>query len=90
MDEQIFGIRDLVQDLNPRLHLRLAEAHAQAIGYVWGRQDQGLPGDTADALTFGRIYAEHVHAYMTEKRFNQLNIRDAFESFSRDGVIERS
>jgi len=62
-------------------------AQYQAIGYVWGRQDAGEPGDTILALDFGLAYAARKRAFLTEETFFMPNVRDAYEEWSRTGAI---
>jgi hypothetical protein len=60
----------------------------QAIGYVWGRQDMGEPGDTIRSLDFGRAYAERKRAFLTEESYFLPNIRDAYEQWHATGEIK--
>jgi hypothetical protein len=65
----------------------IAEARAQAIGYVWGRQDMGEAGDTIRSLAFGDAYAERKRAYLAEETCFMPNIRSAYGEWDQTGTI---
>lgn len=66
---------------------QVEQAEAQAIGYVWGRQDMGEPGDTARSIEFGRAYAARKRAFLMQETYFLPNIRDAYEEWARTGAI---
>lgn len=76
---------DLSRD--QRLTIEVELAVHQAIGYVWGRQDRGEPGDTIRSMEFGRAYGTRKRAYLTEESAFMPNIRAAYEEWSRTGII---
>jgi len=61
----------------------------QAIGYVWGRQDMGEPGDTIRSLEFGKAYGQRKCDYLSESSCFMPNIRDAYQEWTRTGEIKR-
>jgi hypothetical protein len=66
----------------------LNQTEAQAIGYVWGRQDAGDGAyDSNAAWYFGQAYRERKRAYLAEESSWMPNIRDAFDYWSRLGEI---
>lgn len=65
-------------------------AQAQAIAYVWGRQDMGEAGDTERSMAFGAAYGAHVRAYEEERHYHKRNIRDAYERWAATGHIEEA
>jgi len=81
---------DMIKGYTPtseRIDREVSLAEYQAIGYVWGRQDAGEPGDTMRSLDFGRAYSERKRAFLTEETYFMPNIRDAYAEWSRSGVI---
>lgn len=55
--------------------------HGKAVGYVWGRQDQGLHirTDGDPSFQFGCHYALMVAEFYAQKRTSYSCIRDEFE-----------
>lgn len=54
-------------------------AHAQAIGYVWGRQDAGEdPGDTGYSLAFGKAVALVASLFESEAIYTKRPLQDTF------------
>lgn len=65
-------------------------SEAQAMAYVWGRQDAGESGkDTGESIEFGRAYAMHEARYQADMIGCRHSIRDAFERWSKGQSIER-
>lgn len=66
----------------------VAHLYAQAMGYVWGRQDQGLPArHTNDDWRFSAAYGLHALDYTQGRSSVRMAIRNAFEEWMRAGTI---
>ena len=70
-----------------RIDREVKRSQFQAIGYVWGRQDMGEPGDTIRSIDFGMAYGARKRAYLTQESCWLPNIRDAYEEWARTGAI---
>lgn len=79
-------LNDAKQALSERRQIAVEIAQAQAISYVWGRQDAGEDmKDTGFSIDFGRAYALHVCWYESQQICYRRNIESAFLRF-RDGL----
>ena len=65
------------------------EAHALALGYVFGRQDAGDGAkDTDEATAFATAFAARQEAYNSPAGVGMMpNVRDAFETWRRTGNV---
>jgi hypothetical protein len=81
------GLPDL-RGLTESEKWRVEIATAQATSYVWGRQDAGeSEHDTGYSVEFGRVYGNHVRAYLREQIGVKYNIASAFDLWRKTGQI---
>jgi hypothetical protein len=85
---ELFNLMDLTAGLAEEKRKGIETAYAQAMAYVWGRQDAGeSTKDTAYSLAFAAAFATRKHAYLTEQVWTMPNLHDAFVEWRESGII---